>query len=107
LKKTLQPKDVPLFNSSFRIWLNDIRAEELVIAKITPERLENNRDINPLSRWVVLNYIREVFIFELFNFTFSCRFALNSGFLGNHSIPLFNYLIFLFQTLTLIKVISN
>ena len=66
LKTQLSPLDVPLFESSFSIWLNDIKAEEVVTGKISPDSLCNHRDVSPLSRWVVLNWIRDVNAFILY-----------------------------------------
>ena len=60
LKSILTPLDLPLFDSSFSIWLNDVKAEELLTVKSSPDCLDRHRDITPLSRWVVLNWIRDV-----------------------------------------------
>lgn len=52
--------DLPHIKSAYQIWLNDIKDEEVLTQFTSPDALERHREITPLSRWVVLNWIRDV-----------------------------------------------
>ena len=62
IRNTLCPEDVPCFNSSFDMWLNDVETEELISQYVSPDCLDRHKDITSLNRWMVLNWIRDVVI---------------------------------------------
>ena len=50
-----------VFEETIFVWANDLRREAL-LSSIRPSSYLDNQDITANDRWMVLNWIREVFI---------------------------------------------